>query len=240
MKASFLALAAVAPSTCLAGIGHSWSIPTPSTGLKDITFGFGVSQAAHKRGYYFANEFSFQNIKEISYTGVQPQTDSNGKAYIRGVFSSFQNGTTSKHPNCSDGADGGAGVSCAVTLQVKDFGGRFDSVIENIGGTKWRGTLKNSATGQTAVIGEFTQPAGAGGIVGNYIGFLEYFLANGNPNFKCSDQFKTQVDYYFPTSKTTGAGKGTINKPYQYGSCIDKQGFSTTAGSNYWTVHSGF
>ncbi|OAA37348.1 hypothetical protein BBO_07730 [Beauveria brongniartii RCEF 3172] len=240
MKASTLAIAAVAPSTCLAGIGHYWSIPTPATGLNDITFGFGVSEAAHRRGYYFANQYNFQNIQEVSYTGVQPQTDIDGKAYIRGVFSSFQNGTTSKHPNCSDGADGGAGVSCAVMLQVKDFGGRFDCVIENIGGTTWRGTLKNSATGQSAVIGEFVQPDGAGGIVGNQSGFLEYFLANGNPNFKCSDQFKTQVDYYFPTSNTPGAGKGTIPEPHQYGDCIDKQGFKTTAGPNYWTIYSGF
>ncbi|ATY64219.1 hypothetical protein CCM_04405 [Cordyceps militaris CM01] len=240
MKTSALVIASLAPSACLAGIGHSWSLSAPAGGLKDITFPFGVANAAHKRGYYFANQFNFQNVQQVSYTGVQPQTDSNGQATIRGVFSSFQGGTTSSHPNCSNGADGGAGVSCAVTLKVKDFSGRFDCVIENIGGTKWRGTLKNAVTGQSAVIGEFVQPAGAGGIVGNQMGFLEYFLANGNPNFKCSDQFKTQVDYYFPTSKTAGAGAGTIAKPYQYGSCVDQQGFSTTAGPNYWTIKTGF
>ncbi|KAM3512963.1 hypothetical protein MY11210_003363 [Beauveria gryllotalpidicola] len=240
MKASTLAIAAVAPSTCLADIGHSWSMQTPAAGLGDITFGFGVANATHRRGYYFANQFNFQNMPEVSYTGVQPQKDRNGKAYIRGVFSSFQNGTTSKHPNCKDGADGGAGLSCAVLLPVKDFGGRFDCIIENIGGTKWRGTLKNAATGSSAVIGEFVQPDKAGGIIGRQSGFLEYFPANGNRKFKCTDQFKTQVDYYFPTSKTAGAGNGRIAKPYQYGKCIDKQGFKTTAGPNYWTVHSGF
>lgn len=241
MKTSTLAIAALAPSTCLAGIGHSWSFSgSPSGGMKDITFGFGVSKAAHKRGYYFANQYNFENIKEVSYTGVQPQTDSNGQASIRGVFSSFQGGTTSDHPNCSDGADGGSGVSCAVTLNVDDFGGRFDCVIENIGGTKWRGTLKNAATGQSAVIGEFVQPSGAGGIANSQVGFLEYFLANGNPNFQCKDQFKTEVSYYYPTSTTSGAGTGKIAKPYQYGSCVDEQGFSTTGGSNYWTIDTGF
>ncbi|KAM3552441.1 hypothetical protein MY1884_007207 [Beauveria asiatica] len=240
MKASILAIAAVAPSTCLAGIGHEWSISTPATGLEDITFGFGVSKAAHKRGYYAAEQFNFQNVEQASYTGVQPQTDVNCKASIRGVFSSFQNGTTSKHPNCSNGADNGPGVSCGVVLPVKDFSGRFDCVIERIGRTTWRGTLKNSATGQSAVIGEFVLPGNAGGIIGDQDGFLEYFLANGNPNFKCSDQFKTQIDYYFPTSKTPGAGNGTIVKPHQYGECIDEQGFNTTPGPNYWTIYSGF
>ncbi len=234
-------MAALAPATCLAGIGHSWSFPnSPAGGLKDITFGFGVANAAHKRGYYFANQFNFANVKEVSYTGVQPQTDANGQASIRGVFSSFQKGATSTHPNCSDGADGGSGVSCAVTLKVDDFSGRFDCVIENIGGTKWRGTLKNAATGKSVVIGEFVQPAGAGGVVSKQVGFLEYFLANGNPNFKCSDQFKTEVSYYFPTTKTAGAGAGTIPKPYEYGSCVGQQGFATKSGSNYWTINTGF
>ncbi|KAJ6784799.1 hypothetical protein PWT90_08056 [Aphanocladium album] len=241
MKTTTLAIASLAPSTCLAGIGHSWAFSgSPSGGMKDITFGFDVSSAAHRRGYYFANQFKFQSVKEVSYTGVQPQTDINGRASIRGVFSSFQGGTTSSHPNCSDGADGGAGVSCAVTIAVDDFNGRFDSIIENIGGTKWRGTLRNAQTGQETVIGEFVQPSGAGGIANSQVGFLEYFLANGDPNFECSDQFKTEVSYYFPSSKTAGVGEGTIPKPYEYGSCVGEQGFMTTAGSNYWTIQTGF
>ncbi|OAR01646.1 hypothetical protein LLEC1_07504 [Akanthomyces lecanii] len=241
MKTSTLVIAALAPSTCLAGIGHAWQFSeSPSGGMTEVTFGFGVSNAAHKTGYYFANQFNFENVANASYTGVQPQTDSNGQASIRGVFSSFEGGTTSDHPNCKNGADNGAGVSCAVILNVKDFGGRFDCVIENIGGTKWRGTLNNAATGQSAIIGEFVQPSGAAGIARYQTGFLEYYLANGNHNFQCSDQFKTEVSYYYPTSTTPGAGTGTISKPYQYGACVDKQGFATTAGPNYWTIDSGF
>lgn len=241
MKTSPLFVAALAPSLAAAGIGHSWSFTSsPAAGMQDVTFGFDVSKAAHKRGYYFANQFNFQNVADVSYTGVQPQDDQNGQAYMRGVFSSFQKGTTSSHPNCSDGADGGAGVSCAVMVPVDDYSGRFDCVIENIGGTKWRGTLKNAATGVSVVIGEFVQPAGAGGIKKSQVGFLEYFLANGNPSFQCSDPFKTQVSYYYPTSNTAGAGTGSIPKPYEYGSCIGEQNFVTTAGSNYWTINSGF
>lgn len=241
MKTSAFAIASFFPSACLAGIGHSWSFSeSPAAGMQDVTFGFDVSNAAHKRGYYFANQYRFQNVSEVSYTGVQPQTDSNGRAAIRGVFSSFQNGATSDHPNCSDGADGGAGVSCATTLEVDDFGGRFDCIIENIGGTKWRGTLKRWATGESVVIGEFSQPPGAGGIEPSEQGFLEYFLANGNPDFHCSDQFKTQVSYYFPVSNTEGAGTGTIPKPYEYGDCVGESGFATKAGSNYWTIDTGF
>ncbi|OAA59989.1 hypothetical protein ISF_06000 [Cordyceps fumosorosea ARSEF 2679] len=242
MKTSTLALASLTPSACLAGIGHSWSFSgSPSGGMKDVTFGFDVSNAAHQVGYYFANQFNFQNVDDVGYTGIQPQADSSsGQASIRAVFSSFQNGTTSSHPNCSDGADGGAGVSCAVIINVDDFKGRFDCIIENIGDTKWRGTVRNAATGQSAVIGEYVQPEGAGGIQDNQVGFLEYFLANGDPDFQCHDQFKTEVSYYFPTSETSGAGTGSIPKPYEYGSCVGDQGFAVTSGSNYWTIDTGF
>ncbi|KAJ6785045.1 hypothetical protein PWT90_11086 [Aphanocladium album] len=175
MKTSTLAIASLTPSACIAGIGHSWSFDgSPTGGMQDVTFGFDVSRAAHRRGYYFANQFKFQNV---------------------------------------------------------------DS---HIGGTKWRGTLRNARTGQSVVICEYVLPAGAGGIRNSQVGFLEYFLANGNSNFKCSDQFKTEVSYYYPTSNTAGAGTGKIPRPYEYGSCKGEQDFATTAGSNYWTINSGF
>lgn len=50
--------------------------------------------------------------------GLQPRPDKNGKQRLHAAFSSFIAGTTSKDTQCSDGADGGAGVSCATVPRV--------------------------------------------------------------------------------------------------------------------------
>lgn len=240
MKTSTLFGLSMAPGLAFAGIGTDWKFTkSPTNGMKDVTFGFNVANAVHKRGYYYAQQFNFVNMSDVGYTGVQPQDDVNGQSSIRGVFSSFQKGTTSKHPNCSDGADGGAGVSCGVVI-THDFTNTFNCVVENIGGTTWRGSLVDSVTGASTVIGEYTLPAGAGGIKSSQTGFLEDFLANGNPNWQCRDSVPTEVSYYNPTSNTPGAGTGTAGKPYEYGSCVGDQNFVITQGSNYWTVNSGF
>lgn len=240
MKTSALLGLTVAPGFAFAGIGISWKFgEAPASGLNDVTFGFNVANAVHKRGYYYAQQFNFLNVSSVGYTGVQPQDDVDGKSRIRGVFSSFQKGATSTHPNCSDGADGGAGVSCGVTI-THDLTNTFNCVVENIGGTTWRGTLVDSVTGDSTVIGEYTLPDGAGGIRNGQVGFLENFLANGNKNWKCHDSVPTEVSFYNPTSNTSGAGSGTVGKPYEYGSCVGDQNFVTTQGDGYWTINSGF
>ncbi|KAF8185246.1 hypothetical protein K438DRAFT_1973957 [Mycena galopus ATCC 62051] len=84
-----------------------------TTGFEDITFPMTIVEADHFSGYYFAKQFTFGN-SSIGYTGRRPRPDSGGLSGLHGVFSSFIVGTTTTDPNCKNGADGGAGVSCGI------------------------------------------------------------------------------------------------------------------------------
>ncbi|KAG0074492.1 hypothetical protein BGZ90_010706 [Linnemannia elongata] len=132
-------LALYSPSAVFALVGIKWNVMNaPSSGLKDITFPFDISQAPHKTGYYFAQQFSL--------------IDSSGKPVIHAVFSSFIPGTTTTDSNCRIGADGGPGVSCAVDFSAPYSNG-FSLVVENTGGTTWTGTSVDSTTGTRVHVG---------------------------------------------------------------------------------------
>jgi len=238
---SILALStALAPSTVLALIGNSWEFASaPSTGLKDVTFPFNIAHAPHESGYYFAQQFNFLGVPDVGYTGLQPRPDSNGKSIVHAAFSSFQKGTTTGHPNCHDGADGGSGVSCAVDIEG-DYSHTYNLVVETSGARTWKGTLVDTVTGSATVVGEWTLPSGAGNIKNGQLGFVEYYPWNGQPSHTCDSLPKTEATFFYPTSKTSGASGGSIPKPYEYGDCIGKAGYSATQVSSGWDIKVGF
>ncbi|KAF9135054.1 hypothetical protein BGW39_004930 [Mortierella sp. 14UC] len=135
--------------------------------------------------------------------------DSSGNSIIHAAFSSFQGGTTPTHPNCQPGADGAPGVSCAVEIQG-DYSHTYNLVVENIGGTTWRGSLVDTVTSVATVVGEWTLPKGSGKIANEQVGFVEYF----NPSSTCNSQPFTEATFYNPTSKTSGASEGKITSVY--------------------------
>ncbi|KAG0223711.1 hypothetical protein BGW41_005422 [Actinomortierella wolfii] len=228
------------PSLAFGLVGNDWKFQrAPADGLNDITFPFNLAKAPHTRGYYFAQQFNFHNTKEVGYTGLQPQPDKNGRAIIRGVFSSFQGGTTTNHPNCYLGADGGPGVSCAVLIEG-DYNHTYETVVENIGGTTWRGTLVDTVTGTKTVIGEWTLPAGSGKIKNGQVGFVEYFIWNGQPSHTCDSLPFTEAVFFHPTSKTTGASGGKITSVYEYGDCVGKVKYSKTPVNGGFDIKVGF
>ena len=239
MKNSGLVATALGARLGYALVGNSWSMSgSPSGGLTDITFPFKMNDAAHTSGYYFAQQFNFENVDEVGYTGLQPRADSNGQSIVHGVFSSFQSGTTTDHPNCSDGADGGAGVSCAVEVP-----GSYDSVynlvVENTGGTTWSGTMVEVSSGKSTEVGSWTLPSGAGGIKSSQVGFVEYYPWNSGTH-SCGDLPKVEVTFYNPTSETSGSGSGSVGKPYEYGDCVGEVDFSTTSVSGGYDIKVGF
>ncbi|KAH0593918.1 hypothetical protein MHUMG1_08240 [Metarhizium humberi] len=239
MKYSLATLAVLAPQLGLALVGNGWSFSgKPAGGLKDVTFPFNMAGAAHTSGYYFAQQFKFNGIPDVGYCGIQNRPNKNGKSIVHGVFSSFQKGTTTSDPNCHPGADGGPGVSCAVDFEG-DYSATYNIVVENESGTKWKGTAVNAATGKSVHIGSWTLPSGARGIESSQLGFVEYYPWNSGTH-KCTDLPKTSVTMYNPTSKTAGAGKGTIGKPYEYGDCVGKVQFSTVSVPDGWKITVGF
>ncbi|KAI1501793.1 hypothetical protein F5X99DRAFT_418368 [Biscogniauxia marginata] len=240
MKFTAAVLASCGPTLSFALVGLDWSFDTtPSGGLNDVTFPMNIAHAPHESGFYFAQQFNFENVENVGYTGLQPREDSSGNSIVHAAFSSFQGGTTTGHPNCHDGADGGSGVSCAVDIHG-DYSHTYNCVVENTGGTTWRGTLVDTVTGESNVIGEWTLPSGSGKLKGSQLGFVEYYPWNGQPSHTCDSLPKTEVTFYYPTTKTSGAGYGKIPDVYEYGDCVGKAGYSSSQGSSSWTIEVGF
>lgn len=219
-------------------VGNDWSIENvPESGLQDITFPFNMAAAPHVTGYYFAQQYNFVNVDQIGYTGLQPREDKDGKSIIHGVFSSFQAGATSDHPNCFEGADGGPGVSCAVEIEG-DYSHTYNCVVENIGDTTWRGSLVDAETGESTVIGIWSLPAGAGGITGSQGGFVEYYPWNDGKEHGCETLPWTEATFGNPFSSSVG--EGNITSVYEYGDCENKAGFSKTDTPSGWDIKVGF
>lgn len=225
--AVFAALSMVPTADAL--VGSSWSMSNvPSTGLTDITFPLTIVAADHISGYYFAQQYSFAGgSNAIGYTGLQPRPDSNGKPILHAVFSSFVAGTTTTDsPNCSPGADGGAGVSCSVEWNGV-YGIAYNLEVKNAGGQTWVGTVVNSLTGERVHIGRWTLPAGLGGIQDNQLGFVEWYPWNGGepPNHCATLPYQQTV---FGAPYTTHSGSvGTQSLAYEYGDCVGQVAFST-------------
>jgi len=178
------ALLLFAPSLALAAPGHLagilWSFQkAPKEGLDDVTFPFNMAKSPHHSGYYYCHQFGIKGISAVSYTGVQPRpNDAKGNSIVHGVFSTFQKGSNSSHPNCHDGADNGPGVSCSVEI-IGNYDHTYNLEVKRLQGTTWRGTLIDAVTKTRTVIGEWTLPQEALKISNGYNGFLEYYPWNG-------------------------------------------------------------
>ena len=241
MKLTTAALLALcAPSLAFGLVGNGWSFKkAPTTGLNDITFPFNMAHAPTVSGFYFAQQFNFLNVKEVGYTGLQPIPNAKGKNMVHAVFSSFQGGTTTKHKNCHMGADGGAGVSCALEVPG-NYKHNYQMEIKNIGGTTWRGTLIDTVKNKSVVVGEWSLPAGAGKLANGQVGFVEYYIWNGQPSHTCDSLPKTEATFFNPTSKTKGASGGNITSVYEYGDCVGKAGYHLKKVSNGYDIKVGF
>lgn len=241
MKFTAAALLACVPSLAFALIGNDWRFTSaPADGLNDVTFPFNIAKAPHKAGYYFAQQFNFHNVTDVGYTGLQPRPDFRGNEVVHAAFSSFQAGTTTNHPNCHMGADGGPGVSCAVDI-IGNYTHTYNLEVKNVRGTMWRGTLIDTVTRKATVVGEWTLPAGAGKIVNGQVGFVEYYNWNdGKPVHDCRTLPFTQAKFYNPKSKTKGSSGGAITKVYEYGLCIGKVKFSATKLSKNQNIRVGY
>ncbi|KAG0096952.1 hypothetical protein BGZ93_003716 [Podila epicladia] len=240
MKLVATVLALCAPSLSFALIGNDWAFDSaPLDGLNDITFPFNMAKAPHKSGFYFAQQFNFKNVAEVGYTGLQPREDEDGNSIVHAAFSSFQGGTTTQHPNCYTGADGGPGVSCAVDIKG-DYSHTYSLTVENTDGTTWTGTLVDTETGASTVVGEWTLPEGAGKLVYKQMGFVEYYTWNGQPSHRCDSLPFTEATFYNPTSNTVGASGGRISSVYEYGDCEGKAGYSLTNVDGGYDIKCGF
>ncbi|KAF5613345.1 hypothetical protein F25303_14248 [Fusarium sp. NRRL 25303] len=241
MKLTATTVALSLPSLGLASVYNEWAFAkAPAAGLNDITFPMSMKGAPRTDGYYFAQQFGFNGVDDVGYTGLQPRANKNGKQIVHGVFSSFQKGATTKHKNCHSGADGGPGVSCAIDI-FGDYSHLYNLTVQNIGGTTWRGTLTDTVTKKSDVIGEWTLPSSARKMLNGQTGFFEYYEWNdGTSNHDCTLQPFTQVFMGNPTSKTSGASGGAITKVYEEGECVGDLGLVAKKSAKGYQIKAGF
>ncbi|MET7364303.1 hypothetical protein ABZS61_00485 [Streptomyces sp. NPDC005566] len=208
----FIAAPAAQAQTFGGNEALSWSISgAPSGGLTSLNFPITVNTGtAHITGTYFAMQYGFTGQSELGYTGLQPRPDANGHQRLRGVFSSFISGTTSTHANCSDGADGGAGVSCGVDFDAV-YGHTFRVVVAQAGTDTWAGSVVDNNTGQQISIGTYRLPVGSGNLKASQAGFIEYYDVPS-----CDQQQRYDVTFGGPSS---GSLSGTTTWSKEYGEC---------------------
>ncbi|GIG61636.1 hypothetical protein Lfu02_60080 [Longispora fulva] len=202
-------------------VSVSWSVSgVPSAGLTNITFPITVNPATvHAAGTYFAQQYNFRNNSTGGYTGLQPRANLNGHERLHGVFSSFTNGATSTDPNCHNGADGGAGVSCASDFDAV-YGHTYAVTVARTGTDTWTGTATDTVTGASSHIGTYRMPTGSGNLNGSHSGFVEYYSTTTN----CAQLPRTDVVFGGPTS-TDGNLTGTTRANYEYGECTGQANF---------------
>lgn len=234
VQASALILAVLPAANAQAYI--SWEMSeVPESGLEDISFPMSIANAPHEEGFYFAHQFNFVDQEDVGYTGLQPREDSNESSIIHAVFSSFIEGTTSDDENCSEGADGGPGVSCAADIPAP-YDAQYELRITNDEGTTWTGTLVDSDSGDESHIGTYTIPEGSGGITDGQMGFVERYVGTDN----CAEVPFTSVTFGSPTSNTEGAGDGSLGDAYEGGDCQGQIDFQKKVTNDTTEISVGF
>ncbi|KAG0257444.1 hypothetical protein DFQ27_005156, partial [Actinomortierella ambigua] len=123
---------------------------------------------------------------------LQPLEDKDGKSSFNAQFQTYQEGTTTNNANCTvKTGDDVSGVACRVLIDG-DYTHPYSLVVENAGGTTWRGTVIDTQDNVATLIGEWTLPSFTGKINAGY------------------EQF-ANVQLFNPTSKTAGASGGNVD-----------------------------
>jgi hypothetical protein len=217
--------------------GQSWaSTPTIAwatgapTAVSTLTLPMSVDSAPDAAGMYFAYYTTLESGTR-PYAGFQPEpVDADGNHILQAVFSSFNADATTTDPNCSYGADGGAGVSCAVRFAYTP-GAMYSLVLRraSVTGTTqlMTGEVVEAATGTSvAHIGAFSLPVASGRFKSADTGFIEPYLTAG-----CGQQVK--VTYGTPVGTEAGQDyPGTlpaVTDPSS-GSCLSTASQTTAAG----------
>ncbi|MFD7923374.1 DUF3472 domain-containing protein [Streptomyces sp. NPDC059740] len=206
-----------------------WTTGAPGA-VSRLTLPLAVESAPDASGIYFAFYTTLESGTR-PYAGLQPKpAGSDGRSRLQAIFSSFNAEATTTDDHCSPGADGGAGVSCAVQFPYTK-GTTYDLVLKRAsvsGATQlMTGDVVNGSTGATvAHIGSFSLPSGSGRFRASDGGFIEPYLTDG-----CSQQ--VTVTYGKPVGTEGGTDwtgdLPTVADPAS-GSCLSTSSTTTAKG----------
>ncbi|PHH58754.1 hypothetical protein CDD82_2735 [Ophiocordyceps australis] len=91
----------------------------------------------------------------------------------------------------------------------------YTITVDNPGGEDWRGTLVDTTTSESHVIGQFSLPQGSGKLKTFRDSFVEYYRSDMPPNVACTEVPPTEVFLGNPTTTTDGAGRSRFTKWHQ-------------------------
>ncbi|KAF9150620.1 hypothetical protein DFQ26_001517, partial [Actinomortierella ambigua] len=185
----------------------------PVDGLLDVTFPLHIVDSRHQQGYLYMYQFTFSGTTDTSVFNIQPLADKDGNSRFNVQFQTLQEGTTTTNANCAVKTGGNAsGVLCHVLING-DYTHPYNLVVENAGGTTWRGTLIDTQDNVATLIGEWTLPSFAGNINADYEQFVnvEYLPWRLKPAHECNTLPQMEVQLFNPTSTTAGASGGKVN-----------------------------
>ncbi|MFD4946748.1 hypothetical protein ACFVYE_13950 [Streptomyces sp. NPDC058239] len=217
--------------------GQSWAstptlrwttnAPTPVTTL---TLPMAVNSAPDASGIYFAYYTTLESGTR-PYAGFQPKpVDANGNHVLQAIFSSFNADATTTDDHCTYGADGGAGVSCAVRFPYTP-GTMYSLVLKRAGVSGatqlMSGDVVETTTGTpVAHIGSFGLPSASGRFKSADQGFIEPYLTAG-----CGQ--RVTVTYGKPIGTEAGVDYSgslpTVTDPSS-GSCLSTASQTTSQG----------
>ncbi|MFJ8849752.1 hypothetical protein [Streptomyces sp. NPDC102437] len=165
------------------------------------------------------------------YAGFQPKpVDANGNRVLQAIFSSFDADATTTGDHCTYGADGGAGVSCAVRFRYTP--GTMYSLVLKRAGVSGATQLMTGDVVETAVgtpvahIGSLGLPSASGRFKNADQGFIEPYLSAG-----CGQRIT--VTYGRPVGTEAGAAHTgslpTVTDPSSR-SCLSTASQTTSHG----------
>ncbi len=240
-------VAAATALLCVAMSTESWaSTPTmqwttsAATPVTTLTLPMSVDAAPDAAGLYFAYYTTLESGTR-PYAGFQPKpVDASGNRTLQAIFSSFNANATTTDSHCTPGADGGAGISCAVRFAYTP-GTMYALVLQRdyaSGPTQlMTGDVVETASGlPVAHIGSFELPSDSGRFKAADQGFIEPYVTPG-----CSQQ--VTVTYGKPVGTEAGVdytgGLPIVTDPAS-GSCLSTTSTTTSKGQQVTVTGDSF
>ncbi|OKI16352.1 hypothetical protein [Streptomyces sp. CB03911] len=198
------------PSAALASTpAMSWSVQGAKDGVTELSFYQRIDAARSQNMFYFGNQFGFTGGGAGGYIGMQPQPeDSQGARQFRVIFSSFRADSATTHPHCHGGADGSPdGVSCKTS--IKGVLGHTYRLQVAESGTQLTGTVIDTDTGESTVVGRWSVGAAARNISTSHVSWVERYTGPKMPPCNATTWPYYKVKFGNPTANN-GALTGSM------------------------------
>lgn len=207
-------------------------------GYDKITSRFYINpNSTWAEGYYAANQVDFQ-FHDVQYFGLQPRSGIFATATGHVTYSVFGNGSSIGDPNrCFQGADGDAGVSCSLEIDLnKGEWYTIESAVVETGalGRRWNGTLIDGY-GRRTYIASFWTDDTYGQLKGTGMQWLEWYKFNGDDRpaaqRPCQPPFTVKQD--LPTLYAAGVKTQATDSGYRSGRTIEDKCAVAANDPNY-------